>query len=136
MKLVELQTILLRGESRFSIAFDELKLKLGEPAAIRFLPDALQRGPHKIAALTYAFDDGEADIYCPIELRQGAQWIVDGWILASPQTRGEIGISPALSRGLFEAQDSSAKIRPDPAPLPPSKKEWKSGRQRHFGDDA
>ena len=99
MTIIEMRHFLFaNAASRFSLPLADIKDRLGEPASIRFLPSGLERDKKNIAVFSYLADDGAVDLYCPVMLRDHAEWAVDGWIMVEQAAAGINGksIGPTL----------------------------------------
>ncbi len=136
MTTIQLRAILCGPTKRFSMPLGTLKDRLGSPSAIRVLRKWCKRTGGDVVLMTYDVDDGSIDVFCPIEIINGVETIVDGWFGPSviktkehkerPSGRPPVGLDHQL--GLYRS--------PSPAESPTTKPQsnWRSGDQLSFAD--
>lgn len=116
-----------------------IKDRLGEPLNIRILSKWCKATGRDVVLMTFATDEGDVEIFCPIGFLNGEETALEGWIGAATSTPAQHENSPVKEavrgidhlRGLFdEGPGTSTPVQQDQLRSPV----WRTSKQRSFGD--
>jgi len=118
-----------------------IKDRLGEPLDIRILSKWCKATGRDVVLMTFATNEGNVEIFCPIGFINGEETVLEGWIGAVTSTPAQQNMLPAKEavrgidhlRGLFDEDVSrSAPVQPDQLSGPT----WRKAEHRSFGDSS
>ncbi|MCX5658383.1 MAG: hypothetical protein NTW19_01510 [Planctomycetota bacterium] len=108
MNGMQLKRLLCSGDGPILLPIAEVKSRLGEPQDIRLSRKWCRQTGRDLVILTYALDNGEAQVLGFMGFLGGEQALLDGWVVVEekfPETA--IAPSPASAGlqvpGLFDA---------------------------------
>lgn len=134
----QLRQSLCGDADRFTLPLRVIKDRLGDPLEIRILSRWCKTTGRDVVLMTFATDEGNVELFCPIGFLNGEETVLDGWIGAitgasvqeekPPQKDVVRGVDHL--RGLFDEGSTSTPVQSDPLNTPA----WRKAKQRSFGD--
>lgn len=79
MTAKNIREMICGSKTHFCMRMSDIRERLGAPAEIRMMTGLIHKQGHQVVLLLYTTDAGLLEIFCPIDLIEGHESVIDGW---------------------------------------------------------